>query len=138
MKFKVLFALKIFLLGTFVSWHSISNPACALDTTFAGNYVLPELQTGFEAEQYEVGAGKKLQRGLENFFLSPLEVPHGVKVAVSERKREYLPAGIETVFVGAFRGLLNGFGRAGIGLYEVLTFPYPQGPIIEEMNEWLY
>ena len=117
---------------------ALGNPLYALDTTFAGNYIVPELHTGYEAEQYEVGVGKKLQRGLENFFLSPLEVPHGVKVAISERKREYLPAGIETVFLGAFRGIFNGFGRAGIGLYEVFTSPYPQGPIIEEMDEWLY
>jgi putative exosortase-associated protein (TIGR04073 family) len=107
-------------------------------STLAGNYVTPETQSGYAEEHYEEKAAQKLERGLKNFFLSPLEVPHGVKTEYAARHSEYLPAGIETFFLGAFKGVGNGFKRAGVGFYEIFTFPYVQGPILEEMEDWLY
>lgn len=107
-------------------------------TSYVGNYAVPEDQPGYVEEQYEIKATRKLHRGLENFFLSPLEIPHGVKTEYARRKSEYLPVGIESFFIGTFNGFLNGFKRAGVGLYEIVTFPYAQGPILEEMKDWLY
>ncbi len=109
-----------------------------VDTTFSGNHVIPETQSGFLQENYEATSVRKLQRGLENTFLCFLEVPHGVKTQIVQRRSEYLPVGIETFFLGALRG----FGRSGnrfrVGLYEVVTFMFPQEPILEEFDEWLY
>ena len=110
----------------------------AVENEFSGNYLLPEMQSGFQEEQYEVKAGEKFLRGAQNFFLSPLEVPHNVKKEMIERKQEYLPVSIESVFIGAFKGIGYGLGRAGVGLYEMITFPYPQRPVMQEMEEWLY
>ncbi len=115
-----------------------ASAAHALDTGYTGNYLIPEAQSGFYQEQYEVSIGKKLQRGLENFFLSPLEIPHGVKTQIVYRKAEYLPVGIESVVLGLFRGFGGAVRRAAVGFYEVVTCVYPQGPILEEMQEWLY
>ncbi len=110
----------------------------ALESSFSGNFVVPELQSGFEAEQYEVKVGRKAQRGLENFFLGWLEIPQGVKREFAYRNQEYLPAGIETFFVGAFKGFFRGMGRTAVGVYEVFTCPYPQPPVMTEMGDWLY
>ena len=110
----------------------------SLDTTYSGNFAVPESQAGFVEEQYESKSMKKLQRGAENVFLSPLEVPHGVKTEYMRRNSEYLPVGVESFFVGTARGIGNGFKRFGVGLFEVFTFPFPQEPIVEEFNEWLY
>lgn len=110
----------------------------AIDSSFSGNYVIPESQSGFYTDQYENSIGKKLERGAQNFFLGWLEVPHGVKSEIYFRKQESLPVGIESVFIGTFKGILNAVGRTGVGLYEVFTFTYPQGPIVQEMHEWLF
>jgi hypothetical protein len=126
---------------TIVALFFLARVLCAApvyDTTFSGNYIIPENQSGFSQEQYEIKATRKLQRGAENFFLSPLEVPHGVKTEFYQRKAEYLPVGIEHFFLGAFRGIGKGFKRWGVGFYEMITFAYPQEPIVEELDTWLY
>ena len=114
------------------------NRAAATDSAYTGNFVVPENQSGFKEEAYEGLVGKKLERGAKNFFLAPLEIPHGIKGEYYYRKQEYLPAGLETFFIGTFKGVVNTFERAGVGLYEVITSPYPQDPILPEMEEWLY
>ncbi len=113
-------------------------PLHALESTFAGNYIVPEHQSGYNAEAYEVEAGRKFQRGAENFFLGWLEIPHGVKSEWYYRKQEYLDPTFESFFVGLGKGTLNAAGRTGVGLYEIFTALYPQDPILPEMSEWLY
>lgn len=115
-----------------------SSLYASLDTTYSGNFAVPESQAGFVEEQYEAKSMKKLQRGAENIVLSPLEVPHGVKTEYMRRNSEYLPVGVESFFLGTLRGVGNGFKRFGVGLFEVFTFPFPQDPIVEEFDEWLY
>jgi putative exosortase-associated protein (TIGR04073 family) len=115
-----------------------ASAASATDTSFSGNYAIPETQSGFLQENYEVQAGRKFQRGAENAFLSPLEIPQGVKSQYAKRRAEYLPVGIESFVVGVVRGFGNGFKRFGVGLYEMFTFVYPQEPILPEFDEWLY
>lgn len=116
-------------------WGAAAWPA---DSSFSGNFVIPENQSGFKEEMYETRVGKKAERGMKNFVLSFLEVPHSIKGEYYYRKQEYLPAGLETFFIGTFKGILNAFGRAGVGFYEFFTSPYPQDPILPEMEEWLY
>ena len=110
----------------------------ALESTYSGNYVLVEHQSGFLQEEYEEEISRKFQRGAENFCLGWLEVPQGVKSEIGFRRSEYLSAGIETFFIGAFKGAIRGFARTAVGLYEMFSFPYPQGPIMQEMEYWLY
>lgn len=112
--------------------------AHAIQSSYSGNFVVPEAQSGFLEEQYESRVGAKLLRGLKNFFLSPLEVPHGIKGEYYYREQQLLPGGIETFFIGAFKGVGNTFKRAAVGFYEFFTAPYPQDPILEEMEDWLY
>ena len=51
---------------------------------------------------------------------------------------QYLPVGIETFFIGMMKGIVRTVVRSGVGIYEMITFRYPQGPILEEMDEWVY
>ncbi|MBN1689308.1 MAG: hypothetical protein JW893_09415 [Candidatus Omnitrophica bacterium] len=122
----------------FLCMGLFSQSVFALDTTYSGNYLIPEHQTGFAQEEYEVTIAKKFQRGAENFLLGWLEVPQGVKSEIYFRRGEYLPVGLETFFIGAFKGFFKAAGRTAVGFYEMFTFPYPQGPILEEMEQWLY
>ena len=124
--------------GVFLCCFINVSGALAADTAYSGNFVVPEAQSGFAQEGYEVKAIEKLQRGAENFLLSPLEVPQGVKAEIAGRRSEYLPVGMETVIVGAVRGFIKGWERLGVGVYEILTFTYPQEPILPEFQEWLY
>lgn len=136
MKVKVFLTTLFFFFVLSISVFGIAKAGMEYD--YAGSYAVPEHMSGFSGEEYERRAGKKLERGLKNFFLGFLEVPHGVKTEIAYREREYLPTGIETFFIGAFKGTMKGVGRMGVGLYETFTFPYAQGPIIQEMDEWLY
>ena len=110
----------------------------ALEGTFSGNYVVPEQQSGFKTEAYEANSAQKFERGALNVTLSWLEIPHSIKAEGHRRKSEYLPVGIETFFIGFVKGTVRTMVRAGVGIYEMITFRYPQGPIVEEMDEWMY
>ena len=126
------------LLGILFLIARAPHQAWAHDSMYYGNFIVPEMQSGFQEEEYEIIAGKKLLRGVENFFLSPLEITHGIKTERAYRRAEYLPVGIDTFFVGAFRGAVDGAKRAAVGVYEMTTFAYAQDPILSEYSEWLY
>ena len=115
-----------------------AQTAQAVDSAYSGNFIVPESQSGFYEEAYEGKVFTKLERGVKNFGLSWLEIPHSIKGEYYYRKQQYLPAGFETFFIGLFKGAVNTVGRAGVGLYEFFTSPYPQDPILPEMEEWLY
>ncbi len=127
----------IFLFSSFIFLRATSS-CLAVESSYSGNFIVPEAQSGFREENYEVRVGEKLLRGLQNAFLSPLEISHGVKSEYYYRKQEVLPMSAESFFVGSFKGFLNMFGRLGVGLYEVFTFSWPQDPILPEMKDWLY
>ena len=110
----------------------------ALENTFSGNYVVPEQQSGFKAEAYESNSAKKIERGALNLTLSWLEIPHGIKAEVHRRRQEYLPVGVETVFIGLMKGVVQTIVRAGVGAYEIVTFRFPQDPILEDMDQWMF
>ena len=120
-----------------VTLFSIS-PAYALENTYSGNYIVPDQQSGFRTEAYEANSAQKLERGALNLTLSWLEIPHTIKAESYRRKREYLPVGIETFFIGLVKGTVRTVVRAGVGTYEMITFRYPQPPILDDMDEWMY
>ena len=127
-------ALTIFLL-----FLALGTPSgLALENTFSGNYIVPEQQSGFKAEAHEAATAQKMERGFVNFTLCWLEIPHGIKAEFHRRREEYLPVGFETFFIGLAKGTLHTFYRAGVGIYEVITFRYSEGPILDEMDEWMY
>ena len=129
---------KTILIGICFALILPTKPVNSYESPFYASSIIPETQSGFMAEAYEVKVGHKLTRGVQNTFLGWLEIPHGVKSEISYRKQEYLHAGVETFFIGTFKGLMNAIGRTGVGIYEVFTCPYAQDPILPEMDEWLY
>jgi len=67
-------------------------------------------------------AFEKLGRGLSNALMGWLELPLGVH-------RHYTKADTGPSFLtGAAHGVVKGFVRTGVGLYETVTFflPYPE------------
>lgn len=115
-----------------------SSEVFAVTSSYAGNFALPEAQSGYAEERYEAKCFQKLQRGAENFFLGFLEIPQGIKSERASRKAEYLPVGLESFFIGTLRGIGNGAKRMAVGFYEGVTFVYAQDPILEEMSDWAY
>jgi len=62
---------------------------------------------------------KKLGRGFCNIFTSPLELFKGIQDANNE-------GGFLAAFTwGILKGLFDTGVRAGVGVYEVVTFPIP-------------
>ena len=74
--------------------------------------------------------GEKLGRGVENVFVGWLEIPYQIRITSREK--------------GAFQGAAVGFGkglgmtaaRMLVGVYEVVTFPYAQEPILTPTEDW--
>lgn len=114
------------------------SPAYSPDTTYSGNYIIVENQSGFHSELYEVQVARKFERGMKNLFLGWLEIPQVLKAHIAYREDNYLPVGFETYFLGFFNGTLQSVRRMVVGAYEIFTPVYVQGPILPEMEEWLY
>ncbi len=128
--------LLIFLLGALTLFHS--QPAQAVTSSYDRNAVIPVVSGVTPGETYEISSATKLERGMENFFLGWLEIPHGIKSEYYYRRQQSLDGGIEPFFIGALRGTLNAGGRTAVGFYEGLTCLIPQDPILEDMSQWLY
>lgn len=62
---------------------------------------------------------RKLQRGVINMALSPIELSH--ELHKEKRKDGYLPSWVS----GLGRGSVFTMGRALSGAYDLLTFPVP-------------
>ncbi|MSR77233.1 MAG: hypothetical protein EXS63_03255 [Candidatus Omnitrophica bacterium] len=112
--------------------------AFGMESSSDQSFIIPESQSGFKAEAYEVKAGVKLERGLQNLFLARLEIPQGVKEEYADRKKDDRPAGIGAFMMGTIKGSFNAIKRTVVGGYEIATFPFPQEPILLEFDEWLY
>lgn len=130
---------KLFLGGWIVGMLFFSAvPAGAVSSSYDRNAVTPIVSGMTPAENYEMAFATKLGRGLENFFLGWLEIPHGIKSEYYYRRTQHLEGKIEPFFLGAFRGALNAGGRTAVGFYETFTCLVPQEPILEDMSQWLY
>jgi putative exosortase-associated protein (TIGR04073 family) len=79
-------------------------------------------------------AGDKLGRGLSNIFFSIIEVPRNIHLTTEEQS---LLAGWT---VGFGKGLGYMVMRMGVGVYEVVTFPFPlpkdYEPVIQPEYVW--
>ncbi len=62
---------------------------------------------------------RKLQRGVINIALSPVEISH--ELHLEKRKDGYLPSWVS----GLGRGSVYTVGRALSGVYDLVTFPLP-------------
>jgi len=78
-------------------------------------------QNGFASPEMEAQgtALRKLQRGVINMVLSPIEISH--ELHKEKRVAAYLPSWVS----GLGRGSMFMVGRALSGAYDLLTFPVP-------------
>jgi putative exosortase-associated protein (TIGR04073 family) len=88
-----------------------------------------------EAEiQAEGTPQRKLQRGFLNVALSPIEISHELSKEV--RKDIFPPSWV----AGLGRGAVYTVGRALVGVYEMVTFPFPYPanykPILQPEFTW--
>lgn len=86
--------------------------------------------TSFSITAHSDTAIRKLGRGLSNVVTSPLEMP----MTMSDISRDKGPAAAFTW--GVLEGVLKTVKRAGVGVYETVTFPIPlpagYKPIIDD------
>ena len=61
----------------------------------------------------------KLARGIANVALSPLELP----IAWNETNNEL--GGVAGLFYGTLKGVCCIFARVGVGVVDIVTFPFP-------------
>lgn len=80
--------------------------------------------------EYSQRIADKLGRGVENAFVGWLELPHQI---VKTTREKNIGQGMT---VGFGKGLFYTVERMGVGVYEVLTFPYPQKPIMPPTETW--
>ena len=80
--------------------------------------------TGWCKDPYVFRAAKKLGRGLYNIVYSPLELPRAVETGLVETRIDKM------ILLDPIRGIFNTVGRFSVGAYEVVSFLYPQPPII--------
>ncbi len=94
--------------------------------------------TGLCEDNYFVRAGEKFGRGLYNVAYSGLEIPKSMEQGfVSDQL-------YKMVLLDPLRGAMRTLQRAFVGVYEIVTFPYPQKPILypvyimPDMREYLF
>ncbi len=73
----------------------------------------------FAGAVYADGPLKKLGRGIANLVTCPLELPTGIGRAATE------DGAIAAFTWGILKGTFNIVKRAGVGAYEIITFPVP-------------
>ena len=79
---------------------------------------------------YSERIADKLGRGIENLFVGWLEIPYEIG-KVSKEKGVW-----QGSTVGVGKGIGYTVGRMVTGVYEIVTFPYPQEPIFSLMDSW--
>lgn len=81
-------------------------------------------------ESYGSQITHKLAVGLSNLFLCWVEIPKNV---VNTTNQANLALGLSG---GMFKGLLHTAGRAGTGIVDTFTFPFPTRPIADPEWAW--
>lgn len=81
-------------------------------------------QTGWCGENYFVRVGEKFGRGLYNIAYSPLEVPKSMEKGFTQ------DALYKMILLDPLAGVARTIQRAFVGAYEIVTFPYPQKPVL--------
>jgi len=83
--------------------------------------------------QSEGTSARKLQRGFLNVALSPMEISTQIAREGREGKTE------PTWLFGGLKGIELAVRRVGVGIYEMLTFPFPgYEPIVRPEFPWQY
>ncbi len=81
---------------------------------------LAAVQPLYAAEMEPKGTAlRKLQRGVLNIALSPIEISH--ELHKEKKKDEYFPSWVS----GLGRGIIYTAGRALSGVYDLVTAPIP-------------
>ena len=117
------------LISLFVIAAGVGHPAFAADSSTPQ----PTDQVDELLLRYNLHpAFEKLGRGAANFLTGWMEVPLNIGY-------RYTPRDAATsAFTGAALGVMKGFVRTGVGLYEVVTFflPYPEqyAPILPTLD----
>ena len=80
------------------------------------------------------GPTTKAARGFTNLFTGWMEIPH--RIATSGNRRDPMTS----VTTGAFKGIMWGALRTGVGVVEILTFwmpaPHHYSPILPPGDFW--
>ena len=79
------------------------------------------LLLSFAVPAFATEPSGKLFRGAANVLSSLLEVPQNIDIEWKKSKN----AGVG-IFAGLFKGFFWGLARAGSGLWDVVTFPFPK------------
>lgn len=74
-----------------------------------------------ETATYQQTSREKLERGFANIISAPLEL---VKRPCVDTANYGFPPGF---IIGVYGGILDTVARASVGVFEVLTFPFPIG-----------
>jgi putative exosortase-associated protein (TIGR04073 family) len=82
------------------------------------------------AETYGETFGRKFFGGLGNIFTSVAEVPKNIIIVNNQSNFVWGLAG------GSFKGAVNVIGRAGVGVFDLLTSPIPTDPIVNPLYVW--
>src|SRR3990167_7429277 len=110
-----------------LKWQGFVCFLIFLGMTFAGSLkaAAAVLEAGAPAKiASEDTSARKLQRGFLNAALSPIEISSALQEQI--KKDRFPPSWFYAVGKGAFAMT----GRALIGVYEILTFPIAQKPLV--------
>ncbi len=104
-----------------------------ITTLFLTLLLAPSLAGADQHDPYFSRIVHKLARGVTNVAMSPFEIPVTAyrDMRRSHNANEGLDAGTMNLMAGAAEGLGMMFVRAGVGVFEIITFPVPTEPFIQ-------
>ena len=79
---------------------------------------------------FETEMADKFTRGLTNTAFGWTEMARTPATMTEGIEGSFL----KSIFLGIPYGLVRGVARTGVGVYEILTFYAPQGPIMESLE----
>lgn len=90
----------------------------------------PQTQAQEIEKTYGETVSRKLTSGLANLTTSTLEIPKNMILINNQSNFAFGLAG------GAIKGIVNGVGRIGVGLLDLITAPIPTKPIVYPLYVW--
>lgn len=94
-------------------------------------FALSPTQAGAE-RAYPVKIIWKFGRGVENILKSPVEIPVNMYKEAHWAELQGENAGGQMIgyFTGTITGIGYMFARIGVGVFDIVTFPVPTGPVM--------
>lgn len=115
--------MKLFFSATVLTAALMFMPAFV----FAADTPSPEENTienaSLETKSTVQNPAEKLNRGIINIVTAPIEIAKQVDLSWKKSADETKPVSVG-IFSGLLKGLVNTVGRAGSGLWDVVTFPF--------------